>query len=376
MFPFLLFLCTAKLNDMLATTDITMNKVEQSKLKDINLSNLPFGKHFTDHMLEAEYENGEWKNIEIKPFQPLLLSPATAALHYGQAIFEGIKAYKNEAGEAFIFRPQDNFTRFNISAERMAMPPVPEEIFLDGMKQLVALDSNWIPQQPDHSLYIRPFMFSTDEVIGVRPSEHYKFLILLSPTGPYYNAPMRIYVEEQYVRAVPGGVGYAKAAGNYGAAMYATAQAKKKGYDQVLWTDAFEHKYVQEIGTMNVIFIIGNKAITPDLGAGTILAGVTRNSALTLLQEAGFAVEERPLSIDEIIDAYKAGHLYEVFGTGTAATITYIKELRYKDFVMTFDTNLWRTAPTIKKWLVDIREGRREDKYGWMVKVEAEDKGE
>lgn len=354
---------------MLATMDITINKVKKSKLKDADLENLPFGKIFTDHMLEADYENGEWKNVQIKPYEPLSLSPSLAALHYGQAIFEGIKAYKNEEGEAFIFRPQDNFGRFNISAERMAMPAVPEEIFLDGMKQLIALDSDWIPQHPDHSLYIRPFMFSSDEVIGVKPSEKYKFLIILSPTGPYYNAPQRIYVEEQYVRAVPGGVGYAKAAGNYGAAMYATAQAKKKGYDQVLWTDAFEHKYVQEIGTMNVIFIIGDKAVTPDLGAGTILAGVTRNSALTLLQEAGFTVEERPLSIDEIMDAYKAGHLFEVFGTGTAATITLIKELRYKDFVMTFDTGLWRTAPTIKEWLTDIREGRREDKYGWMVRV-------
>lgn len=354
---------------MLATTDITVNKVERSKLQDLSLENLPFGRFFSDHMLEADYENGEWKNVEIKPYQPLLLSPSVAALHYGQAIFEGIKAYKDDAGNSYIFRPQDNFRRFNISAERMAMPAVPEEIFMEGMKQLVALDKNWIPQKEDHSLYIRPFMFSSDEVIGVRPSETYKFMILLSPTGPYYNTPMRIYVEEQYVRAVPGGIGYAKAAGNYGASMYATAQAKKRGYDQVLWTDAFEHKYVQEIGTMNVIFIIGDKAITPDLGAGTILAGVTRDSALTLLREAGFTVEERPLSIDEIIDAYKAGILYEVFGTGTAATITMIKELRYKDFVMNFNVDLWRTAPTIKKWLTDIREGRREDKYGWMTKV-------
>ncbi|HZH64934.1 MAG TPA: branched-chain amino acid aminotransferase [Flavisolibacter sp.] len=354
---------------MLATMDITINRAEQSKLKDINLENLPFGKYFTDHMLEADYEGGEWKNVEIKPYQPLLLSPSLAALHYGQAIFEGIKAYKNADGDAFIFRPYDNFRRFNISAERMQMPAVPEDVFMEGMKQLVALDKAWIPSQADHSLYIRPFMFSSDELIGVRPSDTYKFLNILSPTGPYYVAPMRIYVEEQYVRAVPGGIGYAKAAGNYGAAMYATAQAKKKGYDQVLWTDAFEHKYVQEIGTMNVIFIIGDKAVTPDLGAGTILAGVTRNSALTLLQEAGFTIEERALSIDEIIDAYKSGILHEVFGTGTAATISYIKELRYKDFVMNFDTDKWRTAPTIKNWLTDIREGRREDKYGWMVKV-------
>ena len=354
---------------MISTLDITINKTEQSKLKELNLQNLPFGKYFTDHMLEADYEDGEWKNVEIKPYQPLLFSPALTSLHYGQSIFEGIKAYRYADGEAYIFRPYDNLKRFNISAERMAMPTVPEEVFMDGMKQLVALDSAWIPQLPDHSLYIRPFMFASDEVIGVKPSETYKFIILLSPTGPYYNAPQRIYVEEQYVRAVPGGVGYAKAAGNYGAAMYATAQAKKKGYDQVLWTDAFEHKYVQEIGTMNVIFIIGDKAVTPDLGQGTILAGVTRNSALTLLKEAGFTVEERRLSIDEIIDSYKAGHLFEVFGTGTAATITLIKELRYKDFVMSFDTDKWRTAPTIKKWLDDIREGRREDKYGWMVKV-------
>src|SRR5690242_18184474 len=354
---------------MIATPAISINKAEQSKLKDFSLENLPFGKYFSDHMLEADYENGEWKNVEIKPYQPLLMSPSLAALHYGQAIFEGIKAYKDQDGNPFIFRPYDNFQRFNISAERMQMPTVPEEIFMEGMKQLVALDKNWIPHRPDHSLYIRPFMFSSDEVIGVKPSENYKFLILLSPTGPYYVAPMRIYVEEQYVRAVPGGVGYAKAAGNYGAAMYATAQAKKRGYDQVLWTDAIEHKYVQEIGTMNVIFIIGNKAITPDLGSGTILAGVTRNSALTLLQEAGFTVEERPLSIDEIIDAYKSGSFREVFGTGTAATISMIKELRYKDFVMTFDTDKWEIAPMIKKWLTDIREGRREDKYGWMVKV-------
>jgi branched-chain amino acid aminotransferase len=349
--------------------DIAITKVERSKLQDLTLENIPFGKYFTDHMLEADYEAGEWKNIEIKPFQPLLLSPSVAALHYGQAIFEGIKAYKDNTGQPFIFRPRDNFRRFNVSAERMQMPAIPEDIFMEGMRQLIALDQNWIPQSADHSLYIRPFMFASDDVLGVKPSETYKFIILLSPTGPYYSAPMRIYVEEQYVRAVPGGVGYAKAAGNYGSAMYATAEAKKKGYDQVLWTDAFEHKYVQEIGTMNVIFIIGDKAVTPDLGAGTILAGVTRDSALTLLSEAGFTVEQRPLSIDELIEAYKAGVLYEVFGTGTAATITLIKELRYKDFVMNFNTEQWKTAPTIKKWLTDIREGRREDRYGWMMKV-------
>ena len=354
---------------MTAAMDITITKAERSKLQDLNLENLPFGKYFSDHMLEADYENGEWKNVEIKPYQPLLLNPSVAAIHYGQSIFEGIKAYKNRQGEAFIFRPHDNFRRFNISAERMQMPAVPEEIFMDGMKQLIQLDKNWIPSSEDHSLYIRPFMFASDELIGVRPSDNYKFMIILSPTGPYYAAPMRIYVEEQYVRAAPGGVGYAKAAGNYGAAMYATAQAKKMGYDQVLWMDATEHKYVQECGTMNVFFIIGNTAITPDLNQGTILDGVTRQSSITLLKEMGFTVEERPLSIDDIIDAYKAGLLYEVFGTGTAATISMIRELRYKDFVMKFDTDSWKTAPMLKTWLTDIREGRREDRYQWMWKV-------
>jgi len=319
--------------------------------------------------LEADYEDGQWKNIEIKPYQPLVLNPSLAALHYGQAIFEGIKAYKNAQGDAFIFRPTDNYRRFNISAERMQMPTVPEYLFMEGMRQLIDIDKNWIPAKEDHSLYIRPFMFSSDEVIGVKPSEHYKFLIILSPTGPYYAAPMRIYVEEKYTRASPGGIGYAKAAGNYGASMLATAEAKKKGYDQVLWTDAFEHKYVQEIGTMNVFFIIGDTAITPDLKSETILEGVTRDSAMVILKEMGFKVEERPLNIDDIIDAYRAGILYEVFGTGTAATISLIKELKYKDFVMNFPVEQWKTAPELKKRLTGIREGRIPDKYGWMYKI-------
>jgi branched-chain amino acid aminotransferase len=354
---------------MIAAMDILVTKAERSKLQELSLDNLPFGRYFSDHMLEADYENGEWKNAEIKPYQPLLLSPSVAAIHYGQSIFEGIKAYKDRKGNAFIFRPHDNFRRFNSSAERMQMPTVPEDLFMEGMRQLIALDKNWVPSKEDHSLYIRPFMFASDEVIGVKPSENYKFMIILSPTGPYYTAPMRIYVEEKFVRASPGGVGYAKAAGNYGAAMLATAEAKKKGYDQVLWMDALEHKYVQECGTMNVFFIIGNTAITPGLEEGTILDGVTRQSTISLLKEQGLTVEERSLSIDEIMDAYKSGQLHEVFGTGTAATITLIKELRYKDYVMEFDTDSWKTAPTVKKWMTDIREGRREDKYNWMWKV-------
>jgi len=354
---------------MIAAADFNITKVERSKLNDINLENIPFGKYFTDHMLEVDYEDGEWKTVEIKPYQPLLMAPSLAAIHYGQAIFEGIKAYKHPDGEAYMFRPQDNFRRFNISAERMQMPQVPEEIFMEGLRTLINLDRNWIPGKEDHSLYIRPFMFSSDETIGVKPSDKYKFMIILSPTGPYYNTPMRIYVEEHYVRAVPGGVGYAKAAGNYGAAMYATAAARKLGYDQVLWTDAFEHTYVQECGTMNVFFIIGNTAITPGLEQGTILAGVTRDSAIAVLKEMGFNVEERDLSIHDVIDAHKAGLLYEVFGTGTAATISLIKELRYKDYVMEFDVEKWQTAPELKKRMNDIRYGQAADRFGWMYKI-------
>jgi branched-chain amino acid aminotransferase len=354
---------------MIATTNFNITKIERSKLNDINLENIPFGKYMTDYMLEVDFENGEWKTPEIKPYQPLLIQPSLAAIHYGQSIFEGIKAYKTPAGEAFIFRPMDNFIRFNISAERMQMPQVPQEIFMDGMKQLIQLDSNWIPAKENHSLYIRPFLFATDETIGVKPSDNYKFMIILSPTGPYYATPMRIYVEEQYVRAVPGGVGYAKAAGNYGGAMYATAQAKLKGYDQVLWTDAYEHKYVQECGTMNVIFIIGNKAITPDLDNGTILKGVTRDSVIKILTGLGLEVEERALSIDEVIEGHKAGSLKEVFGTGTAATISLIKELRYKDYVMEFDVDNWKVAPEVKNTLNGIRYGITEDTHGWMMKL-------
>lgn len=354
---------------MVAAPEINVQKAETSKLQSFSFDNLPFGKYFTDHMLEADYEDGEWKNVEIKPYQPLLLDPATAAIHYGQAIFEGIKAYKDSEGNAFIFRPIDNYKRFNISAERLKMPAVPEEIFMDGMRTLVNIDKNWIPSKDDHSLYIRPFMFSTEATLGVKPSDSYKFMIILSPTGPYYSKPMRIYVEEKFSRAAPGGIGFAKAAGNYAASLLPAAKANKLGYDQILWTDAVDHKYVQEIGTMNVFFIIGNTAYTPELASGTILAGVTRDSAITILKEMGLEVIEDRISIDQIIEAHKSGELREVFGTGTAATISPIKELRYKDYVMQFDVEKWTVSPQLKKQLNDIRNCKVPDRFGWMHKV-------
>jgi branched-chain amino acid aminotransferase len=354
---------------MSALVPIHVTKSETSRLQNTPIQNAAFGKYFTDHMLEADYVNGGWTNVQIRPYQPLSIAPSNAAIHYGQSIFEGVKAYRHANGDAFIFRPYDNYRRFNISARRMQMPDVPEEIFIEGMRLLLEIDKSWIPSYADHSLYIRPFMFATDEVIGVKPSDTYKFMVILSPTGPYYAAPMKINVEEHYIRAVPGGIGFAKAAGNYAAAMLATAEAKQKGYDQVLWMDAIEHKYVQECGTMNVFFIIGDKVITPDLKEGTILEGVTRDSAIVMLKEMGYAVEERALSIDEILEAYSRGDLKEVFGTGTAATISLIRELRYKDTNMVFDTDQWKITPELKQRITAIREGNAPDTHNWLYKI-------
>jgi branched-chain amino acid aminotransferase len=354
---------------MIAAETFEITPIEKSRVQDVNLVNIPFGKTFTDHMLEVDYKNGVWQTPRIRPYQSINIAPSLAALHYGQAIFEGIKAYKDADGKAYIFRPHDNFKRFNFSARRMAMPEVPEDIFMDGMHKLIDMDSAWIPQSPDHSLYIRPFMFSSEEMIGVKTSEQYKFMIILSPTGPYYNKPMRIYVEEHYVRAVAGGVGEAKTAGNYAASMLATQIAKDSGYDQVLWMDALEHKYIQECGTMNVFFIIDNKVITPGLEKGGILAGITRDSVIALFKEMGYVVEERQLSIDEVIDAHKHGKLQEVFGSGTAATISVIKELKYKDYVMEFDVDKYTVCQQVKSRLDDIRYGRTSDEFGWMYRI-------
>ncbi len=249
------------------------------------------------------------------------------------------------------------------------MPEVPEYIFIDGMHQLLAIDKDWIPAKAEHALYIRPVMFSTDVTLGVKPSESYTFIILLSPTGPYYAKPMKIFVEETYTRAARGGVGFSKNAGNYAGSMMAAKKANEMGYDQVLWTDAVEHKWLQEVGMMNVVFVINNIAITPSLEEGTILNGVTRNSVLVLLQEMGIPVEERKINIDEVTVAYKNGTLQEVFGTGTAATIALIKELRYKNEQMVFDTDNWKIAPAIREKLNQLRYGKVADTHGWLYKI-------
>ncbi len=351
-------------------TNISIKKTDKSRLSEVDFSDIQFGKIYSDHMLVAYYENGAWGKPEIVPFQNLSLSPATTFIHYGQAIFEGIKAYNDPQGNPLIFRPYDNWKRMNRSAERMAMPDVPEEIFIDGMKELVNLDRKWVPDAPETALYIRPFMVATDEFIGVKPAEKFMFMIITSPAGPYYNKPVSIFVQDQYVRAFPGGIGFTKAAGNYGMSMYPTMQIRKMGYDQILWTDGFEHKYVQEIGTMNVFFIIGDKAITPDINHDTILAGVTRDSVIALLHEKGMTVEERPISINEIEDAYHAGTLKEAFGTGTAASIAPIYALTFHENKMTLPpVENWEVANYLKKELADIRYGRKVDTRGWTLAV-------
>lgn len=350
---------------------IKITKAATSKLASTDFNNLPFGKLFTDHMLIAEYKNGTWGDPEIVPYGPLSFDPSLISIHYGQSIFEGIKAFRMKDGSAAIFRPEENLKRFNKSAHRMAMPDVPAFHFIEGMKQLLTLEDKWIPDAYDHALYIRPFMFASDEVIGVAPSSKYLFMIILSPVGPYFSNPLKIYVEEQFVRAAPGGVGYAKTAGNYAASLYPARLAREKGFDQVLWMDATEHKYVQECGAMNVFFVIDGKVITPELSSGTILDGITRKSILHLAKSMGKTVEEREISIDELVEGYKKGTLTEAFGAGTAVTVSKIETLQYKDTQILLDAANMPVADLLKKTMTAMRDGTAPDPDGWMVKTNA-----
>jgi len=346
-----------------------VQKIEESRLDSITLENLPFGKIFSDHMLVADFRDGAWQSPEIIPYGPFEVDPSISTLHYGQAIFEGMKAFRVPGGGISIFRPLENLRRFQRSAARMEMPEVSEELFIEGLLELIRLDAGWMPDYPDHTLYIRPFMFATDSYIGVRPAETPRFMIILSPSGPFFLEPQRIFVESHYVRAVAGGIGFAKAAGNYGASMHATALARAKGFDQVLWTDPVEHKYVQEIGMMNVFFRIDDRIVTPSLEEGTILPGVTRSSLITLLRDWGVQVEECRVSMDELADAYTRGQLKEVFGAGTAASVSMIRELSYQEHSMIFDVNAFSLAHRLRTTLKGIQQGQIADTHGWMMPV-------
>ncbi|KAB2814786.1 branched-chain amino acid aminotransferase [Phaeocystidibacter luteus] len=341
---------------------------QQSNLENIDYDNLPFGVNFTDHMLVCHFENGAWQEPEIRPFGNLNATFALHALHYGQAAFEGMKAYRNQEGEVALFRPERNWERLNKSAERLLMPQVPHEVFIDGLKKLIEIDQAWVPQDEVKSLYIRPYLFSSSEFIAARPSERYTFAIICSPVGPYYAGAVKVKIEDVFTRAASGGIGFTKAAGNYGGAFYPTAKAIEEGYNQVIWTDHANHELIEESGTMNIMLRIGDKMITPPL-TDRILAGITRDSIVTLLREWGHDVEERPIKVAEVVEAARNGELKEAFGMGTAAVVSVIQQIGFKGERFDIPTPEDGIASKIRKGLNDIRLGRVEDTHNWMVKV-------
>lgn len=349
---------------------IHITKTQQSRLGSVDFGNIPFGRVFADHMFVADYKDGEWGDYRIVPFGHFTMHPASMALHYGQAIFEGMKASKTQDGQPMLFRPEMHARRINASAERLVMPTFPEDVFVEALHALVGLDADWIPSNEGSALYIRPYMFATDEFIGVRPSETYRFIIFTGPVGPYYPKPVKLLVEQHYVRAVPGGTGEAKAAGNYAGSLLPAKLAQQKGYDQVMWMGGPNMELVQEVGTMNIFFVIDGKLITPATD-GAILKGITRDSIIKLMTEKGYTVEERPVSIREIAAAYDAGTLQECFGAGTAAVVSHVSDIAYGDKVMTLPPVENRPiGDLIKSYIDGLRSGRIPDTHGWNVPVE------
>lgn len=354
---------------MVDTLKIDVKRVAKSRLPDTDFQNLPFGKVYTDHMFVAHYKKDKWQDFKIVPYAPMLVSPATPAIHYGQSIFEGLKAFITKSGEALVFRPEDNLKRMNISARRMCMPALPEELFMEGMSAVIDLDRNWIPKAEGCSLYIRPFMFSSDEYIGIRPSDDFIFMIILSPTGPYYSTPVKVKIETHYTRAVEGGTGFAKAGGNYGGSLYPAKLAQDQGYHQLIWTDGKEHKYVEESGTMNVMFVINDVLVTPAL-SDSILHGITRDSVLKLARHWGMKVEERKVAVEELVSELKAGKVTEAFGAGTAATIAHIDLIGHEgtDYKLPPVENR-KFANKVFKELNLIKRGLAPDPFNWIFKI-------
>jgi branched-chain amino acid aminotransferase len=348
--------------------DLTIKLTTESRLSKVDFNNLPFGKIISHHMFEMDFDGKQWVKPRITPVHKLSLDPMNMALHYGQSIFEGMKASRSRTGTPLLFRPELHAHRMNASARRMCMPELPEEIFIEAVHTLVGIDQEWIPQMEGSALYIRPLMFATDEMIGVKSSDTFKFLIICLPVGPYYPKPIKLLVENHYIRAAPGGVGEAKTAGNYAAAMYPSKMAREQGYDQVVWLDATYKKYVQEVGTMNIFFVFKDEVVTPAT-TGTILKGITRDSALHICRERGYNVNERDLSIDEVLERYHAGELVETFGTGTAALIANVEEIRYDDEIIRLNPDQWEISNSIRDEINGIRFGTIEDKRGWTVPV-------
>ncbi len=345
---------------------ISITRTTHSRIGDVDFNNLAFGVEFTDHIFTADYQNGQWQNYRIEPLKPLSIHPGNMAWHYGQAIFEGMKAVLNPQGEPLLFRPDKHIERLNNSARRMNMPAFPEDVFIQGLRMFVEFEKHWIPEGDDSALYLRPLMIATDNHVGVRPSKTYKLIVMALPVGPYYNKPLNVLVQTKYIRAVEGGVGFAKAAGNYGAAMYPTQLAKEKGYDQIVWMEPKSFRYVQEAGTMNIFFRLKDKIVTPML-TGAILPGITRDSFIHVLRDWGYPVSEEKVDIYEILDAYKKSELIEAFGAGTAAVVANIYNLRFEDYDMRFDKSSWELSSKLKKAITDIRNGKAPDKWGWTM---------
>ncbi|MFD1817250.1 branched chain amino acid aminotransferase apoenzyme [Pseudarcicella hirudinis] len=354
---------------MTETINIEIHPIEKSRIDAVDFDNLVFGRSFADHMLVVDYKDGAWQTPQIVPYGNLSYSPAMMSLHYGQAIFEGMKAYKSESGDILVFRPLENWARLNKSAVRMCIPEIPEEIFMGGLSELLRLDANWIPDKPGCSMYIRPFIFSTDEYVGVSPSKTYKFIIFNCPVGAYYSKPLKVRVETQYIRAAHGGVGFSKNAGNYGGSLYPTKLANDAGYDQIIWTDAAEHKYVEEAGTMNLMFVINGALVTAPTG-DTILDGITRKSVLQVAHDWGMKVEERKLSIEELVNGIKDGSVQEAFGAGTAAVIAPISTIGFEgnDYVLP-ERPEDAFSRRVYEEINNIKIGKKEDTHGWVYKV-------
>jgi len=351
------------------TISIKINKTQQSRISEVDWDNLPFGKVFSDHMLVMDYKDGAWQEPEIMPFGELSLHPATSAIHYGQSIFEGMKAYRNDKGEVMIFRPDMNEKRFAESCERMCMPVLPEGMFTELISRTVDIDRDWVPQKDGYSLYIRPFLFATDDFIGIKPSDSYKFVIFTCPVGAYYSQPVNVKIEEYYTRAAEGGVGRAKTAGNYAASLYPAKLAQAEGFHQLVWTDAKEHKYIEESGTMNIVFEIDGKLVTPSEDSDTILRGVTKRSVVEIAQSWGVPVEERKVTVEEVVNAAREGRLTDAFGAGTAATIAPIAKIGFRDELFELPGVETRTtSEKIKKYLTDLKSGAIEDEFKWMLK--------
>lgn len=348
---------------------IEVETVKESSLSAIDFNHLPFGKTFSDHMMICEYYDGQWQTAKIQPYQNISLSPACNVFHYGQAVFEGMKAYyKEDESGIVLFRPEKNWERLNKSALRMSMPEIPKQLFMDGIKKLVELDKQFIPKAAGSSLYIRPFIIGTEPFIGVRTSDRYLFMIIIGPTGPYYGDAISVLVYDTFVRSTKGGYGAAKAAGNYAGTLYPRELATKMGYKDVLWLDGEHKKYANEVGTMNIFFVIDGKLVTPETD-GTILEGITRDSIITIAKSLGYTVEERPISIDEIISAHESGKLTEMFGTGTAAVVNPINLFGYKGNDYKLDENSFIIANQLKEELLGIQKCIKEDKFGWVTSI-------